>query len=48
MASAEDTDKSHLTGLNYAVLFLDILSEVLVICEAVDTSETKKVSASQW
>lgn len=47
MASAEDPDKSHPTGLNYGMLFLDVLPEVLVLCEAVDTRETK-VSALLW
>lgn len=41
MASAEEPEKSHPNGLNYGMLFLDVLPKVLVICEAVDTSETK-------
>lgn len=41
MASAEDPDKSHPTGLKYGMLFLDVLPEVLVLCEAGGTSETK-------
>lgn len=44
-ASAEDPDKSHLTGLGYGTLFLFSLKYLLYVELSIDTSEAKKVSA---